>query len=67
MLKFIPDRLKTKKNVPDRYKTEQVYNKTISENGETLKCVPDCYKNPHDNYPHALEFKPEYYMTQNTF
>ena len=40
-------------------------NKTILENGETLKSVPDCYKNPHDNYPHALEFKPEYYMTQN--
>ena len=40
-------------------------NKTILENGGTLKSVRDCYKNEKifnkgvDNYPHALEFVPE--------
>ena len=44
--------------------------KTILENGETLKSIPDCYKNQEmcnkavDNYLHALEFVPEYFMTQ---
>ena len=39
--------------------------KTILENGGTLRSVPDCYKNQEmfnkvgDNYPHALEFVPE--------
>ena len=41
--------------------------KTILENGGTLKSVPGCYKNQEmfnktvDNYPHALEFVPECY------
>ena len=36
--------------------------KAILENGETLKVVPDCYKNQKmcnkavENYPRALEF-----------
>ena len=44
--------------------------KVILENGETLKSVPDCYKNQQicneatDNYLHALEFVSECYKTQ---
>ena len=44
--------------------------KTILENGGTLKAVPDCYKNQEmwnkavDNYPHTLEFVPECLVTQ---
>ena len=40
--------------------------KAILEDGETLKYVPDCYKNQEmcnkavDNYPHALELVPEW-------
>ena len=43
--------------------------KTVLENGTTLKSVPDPYKTQEmcdkviDNYPHALEFVPEYYKT----
>ena len=43
------------------------------ENGVTFKFVPDCYKNRKmrnkavDNYPHALEFVPDWNMTQNMF
>ena len=43
--------------------------KAILENGGTLKSVPDCYKNQEmcnktvDNYPHALEFFRESFMT----
>ena len=44
--------------------------KTILENGGTLKAAPDCYKNQEmwnkavDNYPHALEFVLKCYKTQ---
>ena len=44
--------------------------KAILENGRILKSVSDCYKNQEmcnealDNYPHALEFVPECFMTQ---
>ena len=44
--------------------------KAILENGGTLKCVPDCFKNQEmynkalENYPHALEFVTECYKTQ---
>ena len=31
--------------VPDQYKTQQICEKAILENGGTLKSVPDCYKN----------------------
>ena len=31
--------------VPDRFRTQQVCNKAILENGGTLQSVPDCYKN----------------------
>ena len=31
--------------VPDRYKAQQMCDKTILENGGTLEYVPDCYKN----------------------
>ena len=40
------------------------------ENAGTFETVPDCYRNQEmcdkavDNYPHALEFFPEYYETQ---
>ena len=46
-----------------------MYEKAVLENGETLKSVPDCYKNQEmpnkavDNYPHALEFVAECFMT----
>ena len=39
--------------------------KVILENSETLKYIPECYKNQEmcnkadDNYPHVLEFVPE--------
>ena len=44
--------------------------KAILENGGTLKSDSDCCKNHQmcdnavDNYPHALEFVPDCYMTQ---
>ena len=44
--------------------------KTIIENGGTLRSVPDCYKIQEmcnkavDNYPNVLEFVPECYRTQ---
>ena len=31
--------------VRDRYKTQEIYDKVIAENGGMLKFVPDCYKN----------------------
>ena len=33
------------RHVPDRYKTQQMCDKAILENGKTLESVPDCYKN----------------------
>ena len=57
--------------VPDQYKTQQMCDKAILENGGKLKSVPDCYKNYQelcskavDNYPYALEFVPACYKTQ---
>ena len=44
--------------------------KSILENGGILKSVPNCYKNQEmcnkvvNNYPHALRFVPECFMTQ---
>ena len=55
--------------VPDQYKTQQMCNKAILENGGTLKSTTDCYKDQEisnkavENQPHAshaLEFVPEY-------
>ena len=58
MLNCFPDYLKTNKKlckhaikklpyllryVPDRYKTQQMCDKAIPENGGTLKSVPECY------------------------
>ena len=43
--------------VTDQYKTQQMCDKAILENGGTLKSIPDCYKNEEvcnkavDNYP----------------
>ena len=31
--------------VPDKYKNQNLCDKSILENGRTLKSVPDCYKN----------------------
>ena len=51
--------------VPDQYKTQQICDKAILENGGTLKSVSDSYKNKKmcnkavNNYPHALEFVSE--------
>ena len=56
--------------VPDRYKTQQMWDKAAFENGGTLKSVPDCYKNQEmcnkavDNCTHASEFVPECFMTK---
>ena len=47
-----------------------MYDKAVLENGETLKSVPDCYKNQRkcdkavDNYLYALEFVTDCYITQ---
>ena len=52
MLKFVPDHLKTKKmcnhsvkKLTFQYKTQQICDKAILENGGTLKYVPNCCKN----------------------
>ena len=56
--------------VPDQYKAEQICDKTILENGGTLKAVPHYYRNQEmcnktaNNYPHALEFVPEPYKAK---
>ena len=48
--------------VPDLYKTKQICDKAILENGGTLKFIPDCYKNKKmcdkavESYPHVIEF-----------
>ena len=45
--------------IPDQYKTQQVCDKAILENGGTLESVPDYYTNQEmcnkvvDNYPYA--------------
>ena len=45
--------------VSDQYKTQQMCDKAILENGETLESVSDCYKNQKmchkavENYSHA--------------
>ena len=56
--------------VPGEYKTHEMCDKVILENGGTLKLVPDWHKNQKmcykavDNYVHALEFVPDCYKTQ---
>ena len=56
--------------VLDQYKTQQMCDIAISENGRTLNSLPGCYKNKQlsdkavGNYLHALEFVPDCYMTQ---
>ena len=48
-----------KRYVSDQYKTQQMCDKAILENGETLESVSDCYKNQKmchkavENYSHA--------------
>ena len=58
MVRFVPDHLKTEKRCKnivkklpfeiryfsDQYKTQEMWDKFILENGGTLKSVPDCYK-----------------------
>ena len=59
--------------VPGQYKIEQMYNKAILENDETLKSISDCYKTQEicdkavDNYAHLLEFVPDCYKTRKMF
>ena len=56
--------------VSDQYKTQQMCDKAILENGGTLKSVTDCYKNQEmynkavDNYPYVFNFVPECFLTQ---
>ena len=77
MLKIVTDHLKTKKmckyvvkKLPFQYKTQQMFDKAILENGGTLTYVLDCYKNQEmcnkgvDNYPYSLDYVPECYKTQ---
>ena len=59
MLSFVPDHLKARKICknavkklpfvirygPNRYKTQEMCDKVILENGGTLLLVPICYKN----------------------
>ena len=56
MLKCVPDHLKTKnmckhtvkkltyllRYVPDQYKTQQMHDKAILENGGTINSIPNC-------------------------
>ena len=79
-LKLVSDHLETKqkmckhavkklpyllRHLSNQYKTQQMWNKTMLENGGTLKSVPNCYKNKEmcnkavDNNSEALEFVPE--------
>ena len=50
------------KYVPDRCKTKEICDKVIIENGGMLIFISDCYKNKCDkaidNYSHALRFVP---------
>ena len=56
--------------VSDQYKTQQMCDMAILENGGTLTSVSDCHKNHEmcnktvDNYHHALYFVSECYKTQ---
>ena len=54
--------------VPDQYKTQQICDKAIFENGETFKSIPVCYKikmcdKAVNTYPHTLKFFSECYKT----
>ena len=83
ILKFFPYYFNTKKCVkmqlkllfvlryiPDRYKTQQIWDKGVLENGGTLNAVPDCYKNKKrcdkvvGNCPYALEFVLDCFIIQ---
>ena len=58
------------RSVSDQYKIQQMCDKAILENGETLESVPDCNKNQElcnkvvNNYPHALKCIPNCYITK---
>ena len=53
----------------DRYKTQEMSDKVILQNGETLMLVPDYYRNQKicnktvDDYPQTLEFIPDCFKT----
>ena len=53
--------------VPDQYKTKEMCNRAIIENGGTLKSVPNRYETHEmcnkavNNYIHALEIVPDLY------
>ena len=55
--------------VPDRYKTQEMCEKAILENGGTLVCpwLLQKSKNDVDNYVHALESVPDCYKTQELY
>ena len=56
--------------VSDQFKTQQMCNEAITENGGAVNSVPDCKKNQEicnkaiDSYSYPLEFVPECYKTQ---
>ena len=62
--------MQLKKYLFDHYKTQQMCDISILENGGTLKSVSECCKNyklcdkAAENYRHALEFIPECYEAQ---
>ena len=68
MLRLVPGHLI--KYVPDQYKTQQMLDKVILENGGTLESVPVWYKTQEmcdkavDNYAYALEIVSDYYNAQ---
>ena len=57
--------------VPDKYRSQQICDKAIMENGGALKSVSNCCKNQEicirtfDNYHHGLEFVTECYKIYN--
>ena len=56
-------------HVHDKYKSQQMCDKAVLENGGTEDSVSDCYQNQEmfkkrvGDYPHASELVPESFLT----
>ena len=56
--------------VPDQFKTQEMWNKTVQSYPWALKCVPDQYKTQEmcneaeQSDPEVLEYVPDQYKTQ---